>query len=104
MNSEGKITFGKYVNQHYTSMSKDYQQWAEDNIEGFEKALRKCNPIPCDNGSDVSDDRGSIIGTRGYTKFNSDEWVPRTLYSDGSSVVHCGGPCGDLYVDEFGNT
>lgn len=60
--------------------------------------------MPSDAGSDVCDERGSVIGTRGYTKFNSDEWVSTTVYPDGSQNVHCGGPCGDLYVDEFGNT
>jgi hypothetical protein len=62
------------------------------------------NPEPSDRGGYVSDVNGNIVGTRGYTKFNSDEWVPVTHYPDGSSVVHCGGPCGPMYVDEFGNT
>ena len=62
------------------------------------------NPMPKDNGDDVVDERGSVIGKRGYTKFNSDEWVPCTVYPNGSKDVHCGGPCGDLYVDEFGET
>lgn len=57
-----------------------------------------------DDGDDVSDDRGATIGRRGYTQFNGGRPVPVTHYSDGSSNVHCGGPCGDLYMDEFGNT
>lgn len=59
---------------------------------------------PEDRGKPVYDNAGRQIGIRGYTKFNDDEWVPVTHYPDGSSNVHCGGPCGDLYVDEFGNT
>lgn len=62
------------------------------------------NPMPSDAGSPVSDRHGRECGTRGYTQFNSPEWVPVTYHSDGSSTVHCGGPCSPLYVDEFGNT
>lgn len=62
------------------------------------------NPKPKDDGDDVTDSAGSVIGRRGYTKFNSDEWVAKTIYPDESANIHCGGPCGDLYVDEFGNT
>lgn len=60
--------------------------------------------LPKDYGNDVVDDSGKVIGRRGYTKFNSDEWVPTTVYPNGSMNVHGGGPCGDLYVDEFGET
>lgn len=66
--------------------------------------MKDDNPMPSDAGEDVCDDSGSVIGRRGYTKFNSDEWVAQTIYRDGSSNTHCGGPCGDLYADEFGNT
>lgn len=59
---------------------------------------------PDDAGSAVYDDYGKRVGTRGYTKLNSDELVPVTHHSDGSCTIHCDGPCGPLYVDEFGNT
>jgi hypothetical protein len=57
-----------------------------------------------DEGSDVCSSSGRVIGTRGYTQFNGGRPVPVTHYPDGSSNVHCGGPCGDLYVDKFGDT
>jgi len=60
--------------------------------------------MPSDAGSPVSDRYGRESGIRGYTKFNGGDWVPVTYHADGSSTVHCGGPCGPLYVDEFGNT
>lgn len=56
-----------------------------------------------DVGADV-EEGGRVVGTRGYTQFNSSKPVPVTHYSNGGSSVHCGGPCGDLHVDEFGNT
>ena len=60
--------------------------------------------MPSDAGETVCDNDGREVGTRGYTQFNGGPWVAVTNHSDGSSTVHCGGPCGDLYVDEFGNT
>lgn len=39
----------------------------------------------------------------GYTE-HMHTIVPVTYHSDGGSTVHFGGPCGPLYVDEFGNT
>lgn len=60
--------------------------------------------MPSDDGSDVTDERGSVIGTRGYTRMNGSEYIPVTHYKDGSQDIHCGGPCGDLYVDKYGNT
>lgn len=57
-----------------------------------------------DIGEEVSDNSGRIVGRRGYTQFNGGEPVPVTYHADGSSTVHCGGPCGSLYVDKFGNT
>jgi len=59
---------------------------------------------PGDWGSVVEDGYGNAVGIRGYTQFNGGEYVATTEYSDGSSVVHCGGPCGPLYVDRNGDT
>ena len=70
----------------------------------YQETKKENKPKPSDDGNDVSDKQGSIVGKRGYTQFNSDEWVPVTYYPNGSCNVHCGGPCGDMYVDEFGNT
>jgi hypothetical protein len=101
-------------NEIYTSGKPDVSETRKGaRVYGFHRRtperkysppMRDNNPMPSDAGEDVCDDRGSVIGRRGYTKFNSDEWVAQTIYSDGSSVTHCGGPCGDLYADEFGNT
>lgn len=59
---------------------------------------------PSDDGCNVTDEYGSVIGKRGYTKFNSNEWYSMTVYPNGSKTIHGSGPCDDLYVDEFGNT
>jgi hypothetical protein len=58
---------------------------------------------PKDHGSPVCDDTGKEIGTRIYHKYH-DKWEAHTVYPNGAGVWHCGGPCGDLYYDEFGNT
>ncbi len=60
--------------------------------------------LPSDNGCPVYDRDGRLVGVRSYTRFNGGEPVPVTNYPDGGCDVHCGGPCGDLYVDKFGNT
>ena len=62
-------------------------------------------PRPADHGKDVVDDRGSVIGKRYYTESQtSNSWETHTVRPDGSGTWHCGGPCGDLDYDEFGNT
>jgi hypothetical protein len=58
---------------------------------------------PKDHGSPVCDDTGAEIGTRIYHKYG-DVWEAHTVYPNGAGVWHGGGPCGDLYYDEFGNT
>lgn len=41
----------------------------------------------------------------GYCKTRQDEREEpeRSYFADGSTIVHCGGPCGDLYLDRDGN-
>lgn len=94
--SVGKILYKKFG----VSSAKD---WVEPEVN-YSSKKKEHNPRPSDWGDDVTNNQDSVIGTRGYTKFNSDEWVAVTHHSNGSSTVHCGGPCGDMYVDEFGNS
>lgn len=63
----------------------------------------KRQSVELDVDESFSSDGGRMI-KRGFTSFNSGRPVPITYYEDGSSTIHCGGPCGSLFVDKFGNT
>jgi hypothetical protein len=80
--------------------AKDHQQYLYYRYLESENKDR-----PADHGEDVVGDAGSVIGKRIYHRsITGPEWEKHTTYSDGSGVWHGGGPCGDLYYDEFGNT
>lgn len=54
----------------------------------------------------MEDWRDDLTGERhGYRqRFNSREYQHVTFHEDGGETIDCGGPCGPLYVDKFGNT
>lgn len=125
------FNFGKYKGQSLEEIARinpSYFRWAMENVDGFRSYAigikprpRSCHSSfrrrteepthkpelkkPDDEGSDVVNNRGEVIGRRRYFRSQtSDSWEKHTIYPDGSGTWHCGGPCGHLYYDKFGNT
>jgi hypothetical protein len=103
------LDFGKYKGTPIYLIPESYLEWCSKNIEDFEILDYSFN------GTYMSSDKAynlmstieydSETGTRtGYTKFNSNELVPVTYHDDGGMTIHCGGPCGDLYLDYNGDS
>jgi len=93
----------------YSSVPHTYLNWCKQKINGFEimsynyqgeyMTYEKAQSML--TSAEYDEETGT---SSGYTHFNSYELVPVTYHGDGSCTFHCGGPCGDLYVDENGNT
>ena len=104
-----RIDFGKHKGKLLSELSPEYIRWCKDEIEGFE--IKRYTY----KGKYYSQDEAYKMRTtpyydaesgtkKGYTIANSNELIPVTYHDDGGQTIHFGGPAGDLYVDEFGNT
>jgi hypothetical protein len=123
------FNFGKYKGlsiQRVAFTNPNYVKWAIENVAGFKELAKDIEipetkiknmashnqysesydeKMPSDHGSEVTDDRGSVIGTRYYRRSSTGgDLECHTVYPNGSGVWHGGGMGGDLYYDEFGNT
>jgi hypothetical protein len=79
-----------------------------------ERSNSRNEPVYNHEGRKVSyDEMTRLTSTHRYDEETGDHYgytehmhtiVPVTYHSNGGSTIHFGGPCGPLYVDEFGNT
>ena len=62
---------------------------------------RNQRPMCTWDDSEFSDDDRRQTETKSYEREGSED-IRVTYYPDGSSRRHCGGPCGDITCNEFG--